>query len=372
MIIMQGKGVSGGITSGPVYVFQPTGRQVTKTVAEPDVEAARLDEARFAVMHQLEDLAAACRNESEEAAVLLQTHAMFVEDEDFTACMYSILEMERCNAEYAAEQAGEQFAAMFAAMDDPYMQERAADVRDVTNRILDALGDGGSGPVLTQPVILFADDLSPSDTLRLDRKNLLGFVTREGSPTAHTAILARSLGIPAVCCVGESLSEAISGQLCCMDGTTGEVRVDPDAETTALWEEKFRAQQEHQATNESLDIPDDGQGPKLFCNIGSPEDIPAVLACGGNGIGLFRSEFLFLGRGDPPGEEEQFEAYRSVLSAMVGRQVIIRTLDIGADKQAPYLCLKKEANPALGVRGIRLSMAYPELFETQLRALYRA
>ena len=377
MIKLQGKGVSRGVTSGPLHFFRRSNMKVTQITAEPDVEAIRLDEARFAVIRQLEDLAAACRSESEDAALLFQTHAMFVEDEDFTACIYSILEQMRCNAEYAVEQAGAQFAAMFAAMDDPYMRERAMDVRDVTRHLLEHL-TGNLSP-LTQPeeaAILCADDFSPSETMRLDRGRLLGFITREGSEHSHTAILARSMGIPAICCAGDSLSDDLSGQLCCMDGTTGEINIEPDAEVLASWEEKSRGQQVQKSLLESVkDLPDvtlDGRSIDLFCNIGSPDDLPAVLDCGARGVGLMRSEFLFLGRETPPDEEEQFEAYRAVLSAMEDKRVIIRTLDIGADKQVPCLGLKQEENPALGMRGIRLYLERPELFETQLRALYRA
>ena len=374
---ISGKGVSRGVAVGPVCFFRRADMRVSRITAEPDAEAVRLDEARFAVIRQLEELAAACKNESEEASLLFQTHAMFVEDEDFTACIYSLLEMERCNAEYAVEQAGEQFAAMFAAMDDPYMRERAADVRDVTCHLLNALTGTHSDRAQPEaPAILCADDFTPSETMGLDRSNLLGFITRAGSENSHTAILARSMGIPAVCAVGTELTEEYTGHMCCMDGTTGEIFMDPDASILAEWTEKAETQSAQKSLLEDMrnqeDVAPDGRRISLFCNIGSPEELPAVLDCGAGVIGLFRSEFLFLGRGSLPGEEEQFQSYRAAAAAMDGKQVIIRTLDIGADKQAECLALKREENPALGMRGIRLCLERPELFETQLRAIYRA
>ena len=372
-----GQGVSQGAAAGPIRFFRRADRTVTRITAEPDVEAVRLDAARFSVIRQLETLAETCRKESEEAALLFQTHAMFVEDEDFTACIYSLLEMERCNAEYAVEQAGEQFAAMFSAMDDPYMRERAVDVRDVTRHLLDALtGAHAEQAQPEEPAILCADDFTPSETMGLERANLLGLITRAGSANSHTAILARSMGLPAICTAGEALSEEYDGHMCCIDGTTGEIFLDPDPSTLADWENMTETQNTRRTLLEELrnleDISPDGRKIRLFCNIGSPEDISAVLDCGARGIGLFRSEFLYLGRDSLPGEEEQFEAYRTVAAAMDGRQVIIRTLDIGADKQAECLALKREENPALGMRGIRLCLERPKIFETQLRAIYRA
>ena len=374
MIKIQAKGVSGGIVSGPIHFFRRSAQNVMRITAEPDAEAARLDEARFAVIRQLEELADACRSESEDAAMLFQTHAMFVEDEDFTACIYSVLEMERCNAEYAVEQAGEQFAAMFATMEDPYLRERAADVRDVTRHLLDYLtGSLSDRPQPEVPAVLCADDFSPSETMGLDRSNLLGFITRKGSEYSHTAILARSMGIPAICAAGDALSEDLEGKLCWMNGDTGEIDVEADEAACAVWEEKLAQQEKLCAQLDVLKEPlDEENGLKLYCNIGTPEDIPAVLERGAGGIGLFRSEFLFLGRETPPDEEEQFEAYRAVAAAMEGKEVIIRTMDIGADKQVGYLNLDREENPALGLRGVRLCLVRPELFETQLRAIYRA
>ena len=378
MIMIQGKGVSKGIAKGPLYFFRRPNATVTKlTAADPEVEKARLAQAQAASIAQLEALADKCREDAEEAVILFETHAMFVEDEDFVACMTSILEGEHCSAEYAVQQAGEQFSAMFAAMDDAYMQARAADIRDVARRILDNLmGVVPGGIDSDEPVILAADDLAPSETLQLDKSKILGFVTQGGSGSSHTAILARTMGIPAICGAGEALQPGCSGRLCYIDGETGELVIDPDALTLTALNEKLAKQQEMKKLLETMkgqeDVTLDGRSMMLYCNIGSPEDVTAVLNNDGRGIGLFRSEFLYLRASDYPSEEEQFEAYRKVAAAMNGKRVVIRTLDIGADKQVDYFDMKKEENPALGVRAIRICLNRPEVFRTQLRALYRA
>ena len=378
MIMIQGKGVSKGIAKGPLYFFRRPNATVTKlAAADPEVEKARLAQAQAASIAQLEALADKCREDAEEAVILFETHAMFVEDEDFVACMTSILEGEHCSAEYAVQQAGEQFSAMFAAMDDAYMQARAADIRDVARRILDNLmGVVPGGIDSDKPVILAADDLAPSETLQLDKSKILGFVTQGGSGSSHTAILARTMGIPAICGAGESLQPGCSGRLCYIDGETGELVIDPDALTLTALNEKLAKQQEMKKLLETMkgqeDVTLDGRSMMLYCNIGSPEDVTAVLNNDGRGIGLFRSEFLYLRASDYPSEEEQFEAYRKVAAAMNGKRVVIRTLDIGADKQVDYFDMKKEENPALGVRAIRICLNRPEVFRTQLRALYRA
>ena len=378
MITIQGKGVSKGIAKGPLYFFQRPNTTIVKQVVEDlEAEKIRLAAAQAASIEQLETLADKCREEAEEAVVLFETHAMFVEDEDFVECIISVMEEESCNAEYAVEQAGEQFAAMLAAMDDPYMQARATDIKDVARRILDNLmGNITGGIDSEEPVILAADDLAPSETLQLDKSKILGFATRGGSGNSHTAILARTMGIPAICAAGEALQEAHSGRLCYIDGETGELIIDPDTITLAAMKEKYKKQQEMKKLLETMkgqeDITLDGRKVMLYCNIGSPEDITAVLNNDGQGIGLFRSEFLYLSSSDYPTEEQQFEAYRAVASAMNGKRVIIRTLDIGADKQVDYFDMKKEENPALGLRAIRICLNRPEVFRTQLRALYRA
>lgn len=379
MITIQGKGVSKGIAKGPLYFFQRFDTTVTlKVVSDIEAEKARLAVAQEQSIRQLNALAEKCQEDAgEEMAVLFETHAMFVEDEDFVECITSLIDEESCNAEYAVEQAGIQFAAMFAAMDDAYMQARAADIKDVAKRILNnLLGVVDGGIHSDVPVILAADDLTPSETLQLDKSKILGFVTMGGSGNSHTAILARTMGIPAICGAGEALAEGYNGRVGYIDGETGQLIIDPDAMTQAALKEKYEKQQETKKLLETMkgqeDITLDGKKMLLYCNIGSPEDVAAVLANDGQGIGLFRSEFLYLSASDYPTEDEQFEAYRSVAAAMNGKRVVIRTLDIGADKQVDYFDMKKEENPALGVRAIRICLNRPEVFRTQLRALYRA
>ena len=379
MITIQGKGVSKGIAKGPLYFFQRSDTTVTlKVVSDIEAEKARLAVAQEQSIQQLNALAEQCQEDAgEEMAVLFETHAMFVEDEDFVECITSLIDEKSCNAEYAVEQAGIQFAAMFAAMDDAYMQARAADIKDVAKRILDNLLGVVDGGIRSDvPVILAADDLAPSETLQLDKSKILGFVTMGGSGNSHTAILARTMGIPAICGAGEALAEGYNGRVGYIDGETGQLIIDPDAMTQAALKEKYEKQQETKKLLETMkgqeDITLDGKKMLLYCNIGSPEDVAAVLANDGQGIGLFRSEFLYLSASDYPTEDEQFEAYRSVAAAMNGKRVVIRTLDIGADKQVDYFDMKEEENPALGVRAIRICLNRPEVFRTQLRALYRA
>ncbi len=379
MITIQGKGVSKGIAKGPLYFFQRSDTTVTlKVVSDIEAEKARLAVAQEQSIRQLNALAEKCQEDAgEEMAALFETHAMFVEDEDFVECITSLIDEESCNAEHAVEQAGIQFAAMFAAMDDAYMQARAADIKDVAKRILNnLLGVVDGGIHSDVPVILAADDLAPSETLQLDKSKILGFVTMGGSGNSHTAILARTMGIPAICGAGEALAEGYNGRVGYIDGETGQLIINPDAMTQAALKEKYEKQQETKKLLETMkgqeDITLDGKKMLLYCNIGSPEDVAAVLANDGQGIGLFRSEFLYLSASDYPTEDEQFEAYRSVADAMNGKRVVIRTLDIGADKQVDYFDMKEEENPALGVRAIRICLNRPEVFRTQLRALYRA
>ncbi|MBO6158904.1 MAG: phosphoenolpyruvate--protein phosphotransferase [Firmicutes bacterium] len=379
MILIQGKGVSRGVVKGPLYFYKKPDTTVVKIEgADLEAEKSRLEEAKKKSIEQLEVLAEKAREEAgDESAILFETHAMFVEDDDFVECINDCLEGENCNAEYAVKEAGEQFAAMFAAMDDAYMQARAADIRDVSQRILNNLMgvvDGGIDSDV--PVVLAADDLAPSETLQLDKSKISGFVLREGSSNGHTAILARTMGIPAICGAGADLVEAYQGRECYVDGETGQVILDPDELTLQALREKYEKQQEMKKLMETMrgqeDVTLDGRKIKLYCNIGSPDDVAAVKSNDGQGIGLFRSEFLYLKSDDYPTEDEQFEAYKAVAAAMEGKRVIIRTLDIGADKQVPYFNLQKEENPALGVRAIRICLNRPEVFRTQLRALYRA
>ena len=379
MIVIQGKGVSKGVAKGPLYFFQRPNTEIVKTtVADIEAEKARITAAQEKSMAQLEALAEKAREETgEETAILFETHAMFVEDEDYIEAIMTTLEDEQCNAEYAVEAAGEQFAAMFAATGDAYMQARAADVKDVTRRILNNLmgiADGGIDSDV--PVILAADDLAPSETLQLDKSKILGFVTQGGSGNSHTAILARTMGIPAICGLGDSLKQEYQGREGYIDGETGQVMLDPDEISLVAFQVKEKKQAEMKELLQSMkgqeDVTLDGREMMVYCNIGSPEDVSAVLANDGQGIGLFRSEFLYLAANDYPSEDEQFEAYKTVAAAMDGKRVVIRTLDIGADKQVDYFQLQKEENPAMGVRAIRICLNRPEVFRTQLRALYRA
>ena len=379
MITIQGTGVSKGIAKGSLYFFQrPDTTVALKAVTDVESEKARLAAAQERAIQQLNALAEKCQEDAgEEMAVLFETHAMFVEDEDFVECITSMIEEESCNAEHAVDQAGIQFAAMFAAMEDAYMQARAADIKDVAKRILNNLMGVVAGGIDSDvPVILAADDLAPSETLQLDKSKILGFVTMGGSGNSHTAILARTMGIPAICGTGDAMADIYNGRTAYIDGETGQMIIDPDAMTLAVLKEKYEKQQETKRLLENMkgqeDVTLDGKKMLLYCNIGSPEDVSAVLANDGQGIGLFRSEFLYLSTSDYPSEDEQFEAYRAVAAAMNGKRVIIRTLDIGADKQVDYFGMKKEENPALGVRAIRICLNRPEVFRTQLRALYRA
>ena len=379
MILMQGKGVSKGVIKGKLYFFQrPDTTVAMRQVEDVEAEKQRLAQAQETTVQQLNILAEKAREDAgEEIAILFDTHAMFVEDEDYVECILSCLEEEGCNAEYAVQMAGEQFAAMFAAMDDAYMQARAADIRDVSQRILNNLmGIVEGGIDSEEPIILAADDLAPSETIQLDKSKILGFVTQGGSSNSHTAILARTMGIPAICGLGDALKAEYAGRVAYLDGETGSVVLDPDELTHAQIREKYNKQQEMKEILATMkgqeDVTLDGKKINVYCNIGSPEDVAAVLNNDGQGIGLFRSEFLYLAANDYPTEEEQFQAYKAVASAMGGKRVIIRTLDIGADKQVDYFEMKKEENPALGVRAIRICLNRPEVFKPQLRALYRA
>ena len=379
MILMQGKGVSMGVIKGKLYFFQrPDTTVAMRQVEDVEAEKQRLAQAQETTVQQLNILAEKAREDAgEEIAILFDTHAMFVEDEDYVECILSCLEEEGCNAEYAVQMAGEQFAAMFAAMDDAYMQARAADIRDVSQRILNNLmGIVEGGIDSEEPIILAADDLAPSETIQLDKSKILGFVTQGGSSNSHTAILARTMGIPAICGLGDALKAEYAGRVAYLDGETGSVVLDPDELTHAQIREKYNKQQEMKEILATMkgqeDVTLDGKKINVYCNIGSPEDVAAVLNNDGQGIGLFRSEFLYLAANDYPTEEEQFQAYKAVASAMGGKRVIIRTLDIGADKQVDYFDMKKEENPALGVRAIRICLNRPEVFKPQLRALYRA
>ncbi len=379
MILMQGKGVSAGVEKGTLYFYQRADTTVTKTAAaDIAAEKARLAEAQKKSMEQLAVLADKAREEAgDESAILFETHSMFVEDEDYVENIMTVLEDEQCNIEYAVQEAGRQFSSMFANMDDAYMQARAADVLDVTRRLLNNLmGVVAGGIDSEEPVILAADDLAPSETVQLDKSKILAFATQGGSGNSHTAILARTMGIPAICGLGDSLKEEYAGRVAYIDGQVGRLVIDPDELTAKTFQDKYAKQAEMRELLQTMkgqeDVTLDGKHINVYCNIGSPDDVAAVKSNDGQGVGLFRSEFLYLATNDYPTEDEQFEAYKAVAAAMEGKRVIIRTLDIGADKQVDYFQLEKEENPAMGVRAIRICLNRPEVFRTQLRALYRA
>ena len=379
MILLQGKGVSKGIAEGPLYFLQkPDTTIVKETGKDIEAEKARIAEAKEKSAAQLLALAEKCREEAgDDAAFVFETHAMFLDDDDYVEGINDCLASEQCNAEYAVRTAGDTFAAMFAAMDDAYMSARAADIKDITQRLLNNLMGIVEGGIDSDvPVILCADDLAPSETLQLDKSLILGFALQGGSGTSHTAILARTMGIPAICGLGDALTEEYNGREGWIDAETGEIILDPDEITLKGLEMKAKKQAELKELMQTMigqeDVTLDGKKIMLYCNIGSPEDVAAVKANDGQGIGLFRSEFLYLATDDYPTEDAQFEAYKAVAEAMEGKRVIIRTLDIGADKQVDYFEMKPEENPALGVRAIRICLNRPEVFRTQLRALYRA
>ena len=378
MKIIQGQGVSKGIEQGTIYFYHRAAAQVEmRTGADEQEERSRLERAKERTAQQLSDMAEKAREEAgDEAAVLFETHAMFLEDEDYMRAMDELL-AQGFNAEYAVDQAGQEFAAMLASMEDPYMQARAADIKDVTGRILNNLMGVVEGGIDSQvPVILAADDLAPSETIQLDKSKILAIATQKGSGNSHTAILARTMGIPAVCGLGEDFNEDFHGKQAYIVGETGQLILEPDEETLVSLKARHAKQEETRELMRSMvgqeDVTLDGKRVHVYCNIGSPEDVASVLANDGQGIGLFRSEFLYLASQDYPTEEEQFRAYKEVAAAMNGKRVIIRTLDIGADKQVDYFHLHKEENPAMGLRAIRICLNRPEVFRTQLRALYRA
>ena len=378
MISIQGVGVSPGLACGPLYFRRPAAPVITRTAAgDPDAEWARFLSAQARTVEQLGTLAEQVRQSAgEEAAALLEAHQLLAEDPDLTEGVEARIREQGLDAGAAVTEAGTALAEEFASLDDPYLRERSADVKDVCGRIAACLTGGDASAVeLPGPVILAAEDLSPSETFQFDKTKLLGLITAVGSVNGHTAILARTMGIPAV--IGAAgITDAPEGCEVLLDGDLGSIRIEPDRETKAAFLEKRERQlaraEEMKSLRGQKSVTRDGQTIRICCNIGGPEDVPSVLENDGEGIGLFRSEFLYLGRDDYPDEETQFAAYRQVLSAMKDREVIIRTLDIGADKQIGYFGLPREENPALGNRALRICLARPELFRTQLRALYRA
>ena len=374
-----GKGVSKGVAAGPISFYRRASGVIPRhEVSDTAAELERFRAARETAKEQLAKLYdKALAEAGEDAAMLFEAHQMMLDDLDFVESIEGMIENDRVNAEAAVSDTGAQFAEMFAAMDDSYMQARAADIRDISARVIGILtGEGESGIVSDVPCIVAADDLAPSETVQMDKSLILGFITSAGSANSHTAILARTMGIPAIISAGDALQPEMEGKYAIIDGQTGEAVIEPD---DAERERLLKKQAKEKALKELLDqlkgkpnMTKDGRNVMVYCNIGSPADIDAVLQNDGGGIGLFRSEFLYLQGSDYPTEDEQFEAYKTVAERMGGRRVIIRTLDIGADKQADYFHLDKEENPAMGLRAIRICLTRPEVFRTQLRALYRA
>ena len=379
MQIYKGKSVFGGIAIGKISVYKKDEQLVKRVkIEDADAEMERYTAARNIAAAQLQKLYDKALKEVGEAnAAIFEVHQMMLEDEDYNESVENIIHSQMVNAEYAVASTADNFAQMFEAMDDDYMRGRAADVRDISERVITVLAGGaGSGLDSDEPVIIAADDLAPSETVQLDKEKVLSFVTAHGSENSHTAILARTMGIPALIGTGIDLDETVDGKLGIVDGTNGVVYVDPDAE---LLEEMKKKQQEEQEKKRLLqtlkgkeNITLDGQKVMLYANVGNIKDLGIALQNDAGGIGLFRSEFIYLGQDHYPTEEEQFQIYKTVAETMAGRRVIIRTLDIGADKQCDYFELDKEDNPAMGLRAIRICLTRPEIFKTQLRALFRA
>lgn len=375
-----GKGVYGAIAIGKISVFKKRDADVKRVrVEDAENEKRRFEEAKTASVEQLGEIyQKALKEVGESNAAIFEIHQMMLDDEDYNDSINNIIETQNVNAEYAVAVTADNFAEMFSSMDDAYMKARAADVRDISNRIIGNLtGEISKGDTSDEKVIICASDLAPSETVALDKDKVLAFVTAHGSSNSHTAILARNMNIPAIIGAGdEFLSKIKDGDEAIVDGFTGEIFVNPDSETREKMLKKQSEDEEKKRLLQELkgkeNITLDGRKINIYANIGSVGDIGKVLANDAGGIGLFRSEFLYLENSDFPTEEQQFAAYKKVLESMAGKKVIIRTLDIGADKQCDYFNLKKEENPALGYRAIRICLTRPEIFKTQLRALYRA
>lgn len=379
MVVCQGKSVLKGIAIGKIYLYEKQEYVLEqKQVADAEAEVARFEAAKETAIGQLDDLYEKALEEAgEEQAMIFDVHKMMLDDGDYLDAITGLIRREKVNAEYAVHTTGEQFAAVFASMDDDYMKARSADVKDISGRVIRILAGIGDGSIASEePVILLADDLTPSETVSLDKSKILAFVTRNGSANSHTAILARSMNIPALVQTDVELLKEYHGMDAVVDGLDGKLYLDPEEAVLAELVQKKEACGRERAELEKLigldNVTRDGRKINVYANIGSPEDVDKVLLNDAGGIGLFRSEFLYLGREDYPSEEEQFEIYKEVLSRMEGKKVIIRTLDIGADKQVDYFKLPKEENPAMGYRAIRICLDRIDVFKTQLRAIYRA
>lgn len=372
-----GKSIYRGIAIGPIYYFEDKTQQVTKhEIQDTEQEINRFEQARKEAVRQLLQLQEKALAEvGEENAMIFEVHAMMLDDDDYLESVHSIIQDEMLNAEYAVFTTGENFAKIFSEMDNDYMRARAADFRDISKRLVAVLeGDDGGFKEMKEPCIVAAMDLAPSETVQLDKSKLLAFATKLGSTNSHTAILARTMGIPAL--IGVELKKEWNGRMAVVDGYKGVITIDPSPEYLEEMKAKQQADIEKKEMLQSLkgqpDVTADGKAVKLYANIGNVTDIPQVLENDANGIGLFRSEFLYLASDHFPTEDEQFEAYKAVAEALNGKQVIIRTLDIGADKQVDYFGLDKEENPALGYRAIRICLKQKDIFKTQLRAIFRA
>ena len=379
MIIYDGKAVFEGIAIGKISVYTKQEQLVKRIkVDDPEAEKKRYADAREVAIEQLKGLyEKAVKEVGESGAEIFEAHQLMVDDEDYIESVENIIDTEEVNAEYAVAQTGDNFAKMFAEMEEEYFRGRAADIKDITERVLNALLGAGSGGIETdEPVIVVADDLAPSETVQMDKDKILSFVTVHGSANSHTSILAKTMSIPAIIGCPIPLSDEVNGKLAVVDGYEGKVYVEPDQELLAEKKKLLLQEEEKKNLLERLKGKDnitlDGQKINLYANIGNTKDLGLVLENDAGGIGLFRSEFIYLGSDHYPTEEEQFAIYKQVAQTLAGKKVIIRTLDIGADKQADYFELPKEENPAMGLRAIRICLTRPEVFKTQLRAILRA
>ncbi len=379
MQVFNGKSVFGGIAIGKIYVYQKGEQQVRRTrITDIPKEKERYRAASGTAMEQLKELYHKALNEvGEENAAVFEVHQMMLDDDDFVESVENIIETQEVNAEYAVAVTGDNFSQMFASMDDDYMRGRAADVKDISERLITVLNGGAAGGIQSEePVIVLADDLAPSETVQMDKDKVLSFVTVHGSVNSHTAILARTMGIPALIGTDIPMDETVDGKMAVVDGAGGCIYVEPDEDTLARMNGRKQQEEEQKELLLSLkgreNVTRDGQKVMLYANIGNIRDLATVLQNDAGGIGLFRSEFIYLESEDFPSEEEQFQIYRKVAETMAGKRVIIRTLDIGADKKCDYFDMEEEENPALGCRAIRICLTRPEIFKTQLRALLRA
>ena len=379
MEVYQGKSVFGGIAIGRISVHKKDEQQVKRVrIEDSEQEILRYRQAKQTAMEQLQGLYQKALKEVGEAnAAIFEIHQMMLEDDDYNESVENIIRMQQVNAEYAVASTGDNFAQMFSAMDDDYMRARSADVKDISERVLSVLGGRATGIAASgEPVIIVADDLAPSETVQLNKDLVLSFVTVHGSVNSHTAILARTMSIPALIGTAIPLTDDIDGKVGIVDGKNGCIYVDPDEDTLSKMQQLKQEEQEKKELLQTLkgreNITIDGKKIMLYANIGNSKDLAAVLQNDAGGIGLFRSEFIYLERDTFPTEEEQFQIYRTVAETMAGKPVIIRTLDIGADKKCDYFEMEPEENPAMGCRAIRICLTRPEIFKTQLRALFRA